>query len=232
MCLTRALVALSSGHASSRIGGVAGRHVRRRRREGTDGGGPAGIGRGGRCGLRGHAQGGGRGRIFVGGVPDRTDGMAVLFAPDRDPRGGTAHGVRARHEPLLSHGGTEARRTSHGGGRQGCRDGRPGVHRTPRGGGRRDADRRGDGDPRGLRRGQAGVAGRRLRAASQCHGLRQRGYRARQRAALGVRDRGGRLRLRDGKRALAQVSAGGPGGDRRTSWRSGRIRAWTARRWA
>src|SRR6185369_4350107 len=35
------------GHASSRIGGVAGRHVRRRRREGTDRGGAAGIGRSG-----------------------------------------------------------------------------------------------------------------------------------------------------------------------------------------
>src|ERR1035441_5691294 len=29
-----------------------------------------------------------------------------------------------------------------------------------------------------------------------------------------MRDRGGRVRLRDGKRAVAQVPAGGPGGDR------------------
>src|ERR1039457_5438728 len=29
-----------------------------------------------------------------------------------------------------------------------------------------------------------------------------------------MRDRGGRVRLRDGKRTVAQVSAGGPGGDR------------------
>src|ERR1017187_1714100 len=105
---------LSSLHASSRIGGMARRHLRRRRREGTDRGGCPGIGRRGRRGVRGYPQGGGHGRILRRRVPDRASRVAVLILPDRDPRGGAPDGVRARHEPLLPYGGTQARRPSHG----------------------------------------------------------------------------------------------------------------------
>ena len=225
--------ALSSEHASSRIGGMAGRHVRRRWREGTHRRRAARDGRRGRRLVRRQPQGGGAGGNSAAGcliVPMEWPSASLSHG---DPRGGAAHGLRARDEPLLSHGGVEARRASHGGGRQGRGDGRAGVRRTARGGRRRHAHRRG----------QPASA----RAASSASACRMgegcvlhpnvtvydnvdigRGSDS----ALGLRDRRRRLRLRDGARALAQVSAGGARRDRRTSSRSAPIRAWTARRWA
>jgi UDP-3-O-[3-hydroxymyristoyl] glucosamine N-acyltransferase len=53
-------------------------------------------------------KGGGRGGVFVGGVPDRTDGVAILLAPTVIRACRTAHCLCARHESLLPHGRIES----------------------------------------------------------------------------------------------------------------------------
>ena len=52
--------------------------------------------------------------------------------PHGDSRAGAAHGLRARHEPLLSDRGDEARNPSHGRDRQGRGDRRAGRDRAAR----------------------------------------------------------------------------------------------------
>ena len=142
-------------------------------------------------------------------------GLSQPQPPHGDSRAGAAHGLRARHEPLLSDDGDQAGHPSHGGDRQRCGDRRAGGHRAARQHRRQHAHRRGQQHrPRLLDR-QARGAGRRLRAARQRHHLRQCGHRTRRDPALRLRDRRGRLRLRFRERPLSQVPAGGPRGDRR-----------------
>ena len=42
---------------------------------------------------------------FGGRLPAGSARLAQPQLPDRDPSAGAAHGVRPRHEPVLSHGG-------------------------------------------------------------------------------------------------------------------------------